>query len=835
MRIIDIELYLAKRLLVRNIKLFKASFTSLYQIILGTNGSGKSYLLSELSPLPAISKMFEKGGYKKITIEDEGRTFVLTNTFDSGSGVHSFVMDGVDLNENGTATIQKELVAKYFKGLTPDLFNVLTYRKFSRFTEMDSNKRRAYMMLLSGIDLDWAMNVYQALRTRARDASGHVKRLNQKLSAEVQVSIDDEDVEKMELRLKAMQADFAEALRLTKNGIPTLNDIERLLTPKLFQLEALNSDLDKFIATIEDGMCTFGISNKEGVDRYITTIKANLETLDSTLTKAYEDKERVDGELVKLKEMGAEGLAEYKAIIDKLTEEVKLSDEAISQYDFEMSVGEEAIHGMVANLEQLIKHTTTVLSNLFDNSTGIITLDKTNDQRNRECHLLANIAELKRKIDVLEHRMQHSKETTEAECPSCNFVFKPGISGNFDVEAPKALARFKAELSKSEEELIEVHAYLSSVQEQVTGLQRFDQVATMYSGYKGLWEKIGDFGIETNNPKLALSILHQYCDWVRLLKHRLSVNASLVEKTNVYQQALELDSKDVESTRKQADELGNLIEETLTKMTELRSKQKELTTLSNILNQIDEGLRVSELLISEIDSVLEQEEEAEANVLLEDILRTLQGEMEALEQQVSTIRVQRAIIADLRSTVEQAKSDHELYKIMADEISPTDGLIADVLRKFIESFTDNQSNIINTIWGYPLYVLPCISSKDGLDYKFPIRVFGSKLPIPDISEGSDAQVDVIDLTFVWLLMNLLNMENFPLYLDEPISRMDELHRIETIRIIQSMVESNQCSQMFFISHFAAQHGSFPESETIVMDSSNIVNLPTVFNKHCVIK
>ncbi len=152
MYIADIELHLAKRLLVRGIKNFKATFSSLYQIILGTNGSGKSYLLSELSPLPGIAKMFEKGGYKKITIHDDGHIFVLTNKFDSGSGVHSFVMDGVDLNENGTGTIQKELVAKYFKGLTPELFSVLTYRKFSRFTEMDTNKRRSYMMMLSGID-----------------------------------------------------------------------------------------------------------------------------------------------------------------------------------------------------------------------------------------------------------------------------------------------------------------------------------------------------------------------------------------------------------------------------------------------------------------------------------------------------------------------------------------------------------------------------------------------------------------------------------------------------------------------------------------------------------
>lgn len=835
MYIADIELHLAKRLLVRGIKNFKATFSSLYQIILGTNGSGKSYLLSELSPLPGIAKMFEKGGYKKITIHDDGHIFVLTNKFDSGSGVHSFVMDGVDLNENGTGTIQKELVAKYFKGLTPELFSVLTYRKFSRFTEMDTNKRRSYMMMLSGIDLDWAMNVYQALRTRSRDASGHVKRINQKLSAEIQVAIDDSDIEKMETRLKMMQADFTEALRLTKNGIPTLNDIERLLTPKLMQLDGLNSDLSKFMSSIEGGICTFGIGNKEGIDRYITTIKANIETLDITLSKTYEDKARVDGELEKLKEMGAEGLAEYKSVIDSLSHELSLTDVAIAQFGFSDITSEDIILGMHANLDTLVKQTTTVLSNLFDNSTRVITLERTNEMRNKECHLLSQIPELKRKIEIIEHRMQHSKDTTNVECPSCNFIFKPGISGSFDIEAPKALARFNEELIEVETSLKEVHEYLSKVQEQVSGLARFDQVATMFGGYKDLWEKLGDFGIETNNPKLALSILNDYVEWVKLLKHRLSINTSHASKLNVYQQALELDSKDMELTRKHAQELNDSIEDTLSKMAELRTKQKELSVLASIVSQIDEGLRVCDLLINEIDLILEQEEEAEANVLLEDILRTLQGEIEALEQQVSTIRVQRAIIEDLKNTVVQAKFDQDLYKLMADEISPTDGLIADVLRKFIESFTDNQSNIINTIWSYPLYVLPCISSKDGLDYKFPIRVYGSNLPIPDISEGSDAQVDIVDLSFVWLMMNLLGMDNFPLYLDEPISRMDELHRIETIRIIQSMVESNQCSQMFFISHFAAQHGSFPESETIVMDSSNIVNLPTIYNKHCTIK
>lgn len=835
MRIIDIELYLAKRLLVRNIKVFKASFNSLYQIILGTNGSGKSYILSELSPLPASPKMFEKGGFKKITIVDDNHHFVLTNKFDSGSGSHSFVMDGVDLNENGTATIQRELVAKYFRGLTPELFNVLTFRKFSRFTEMDANKRRSYMMMLSGIDLDWAMDVYQALRVRSRDANGHVKRINQKLASTVQLTLDESDIEKMELRLKQMQVDFTEALRLSKNGIPTLEAIEHLLEPKLFQLDALNNDLSKYMSKIDDGMCSFGITNRDGLDRYITTIIANLSSLDETLNKAYEDKRRVDGELSKLKEMGAEGLNEYENIIAALELELKLTKEAIIDKGFGDQLNDQNIAGMNVNLDSLIKYTSEALTNLFDNSASLITLDKTNDYRNTEHNLLLNITDFNKKIEMLKHRIEHSKDTSQVECPSCSFIFKPGFHGSFEEEAPKALVRFENDLKEAQLKLREVHDYLNNVQTQVTGLKRFEQVATMYSGYTGLWEKIGNFGIETNNPKLALSILNDYVDWVKLHKHYLDISISLSEKQKVYEQALQIDSKDMETTRKQANELEVLIEDTLTKMSSLRKKRDSLNDLAATLNEIEECIRFSESLVNEIDSILELEDEAQANVLLTDVLKSLQCEMEALEHQVSTIRVQRAIIEDLKDTLIQAKFEQDMYKFFADEISPTDGLIADVLRSFIESFVTNQTNIIESIWSYPLQVLPCISSKDGLDYKFPIRVFGSKLPIPDISEGSDAQVDVIDFSFVAMLMNLLGMEDFPLYLDEPISRMDEMHRIEMIRIIQSMVESNQCSQMFFISHFAAQHGSFPDSETLVMDSSNIVNLPTIFNKHCLIK
>ncbi len=825
----------AKRLMVRGIKYFSATFDSLYQIILGTNGSGKSYILSESSPLPASPKMFAKGGRKEFHCRHNGSSFVLINDFETAAGRHSFIVDGVDLNENGTSTIQRELVAKYFNNLTPEIFNVLTFRKFSRFTEMDSTKRRQWMMMMSGIDLDWAMEVYQALRVRSRDATGHVKRVQTKLASEIQMSIDDSDIEKMQNRLTKMQADFKEALQLSKSGVPTLEDIERLLQPKLFQLDALNSDLNRYMSTLENGMCNFGVTSKDGVRRYLTTIEANIANLDATLTRTYEDKSRVDGELIKLKELGAEGLNEYEEIISKLEVEANASLEAIQATGFGLCTEQSVIIGMNAYIDNLVKHTTEVLSSMFDNSNALITLEKTDLYRNEEMMLMQAISELQKRIEALTHRINHSKETSDVECPSCSFVFKPGFRGDFEVEAPRVLAEMEVELKTKQERLKEVHVYLNDVQAHVTGLRNFEKLQSMYSGYQGLWEEIGNFGIETNNPKLALAILDRYVGWVTLHSHLGEINKSLEEKRRVYDQAKQIDSKDMQSTQDKANELEAIIESTLAELSLLRKKHEGLSNLAKTLEVIDECIHVSEILVEEIDSILENEEDAQANVLLDNVLRTLQGEMETLETQVSTIRVQRAIVEDLKQTLEQANFEQGLYKFLADELSPTDGLIADILRKFIESFTENQSNIISSIWSYPLIVLPCISNKDGLDYKFPIRVFGSSLPIPDISEGSDAQVDVVDFTFVVMFRKLLGFEDFPLYLDEPISRMDEIHRIEMIRIIQSMVESNQCSQMFFISHFAAQHGSFADSQTMVMDSSNIVNLPTIFNKHCVIK
>ena len=68
MRIERLELFGYKRLMLANIQHFIYTPTSPYQLVLGTNGSGKSSILFELTPLPGHSSNYTKDGYKDITI-----------------------------------------------------------------------------------------------------------------------------------------------------------------------------------------------------------------------------------------------------------------------------------------------------------------------------------------------------------------------------------------------------------------------------------------------------------------------------------------------------------------------------------------------------------------------------------------------------------------------------------------------------------------------------------------------------------------------------------------------------------------------------------------------
>jgi energy-coupling factor transporter ATP-binding protein EcfA2 len=113
-----------KRLFLNNIDYLEYTPESNIQILLGSNGSGKSSVLNMLNPLPAdIKKEFREDGYKYIEITHRNREYIISSNY-KDKNKHSFIVDGLELNTGGTKKVQLDLAYEHFK-INPSINNIL--------------------------------------------------------------------------------------------------------------------------------------------------------------------------------------------------------------------------------------------------------------------------------------------------------------------------------------------------------------------------------------------------------------------------------------------------------------------------------------------------------------------------------------------------------------------------------------------------------------------------------------------------------------------------------------------------------------------------------------
>ena len=188
------------------------------------------------------------------------------------------------------------------------------------------------------------------------------------------------------------------------------------------------------------------------------------------------------------------------------------------------------------------------------------------------------------------------------------------------------------------------------------------------------------------------------------------------------------------------------------------------------------------------------------------------------------------VVDDLNRYIEQLRSDLLGLKALEAALSPSEGLIADSMTNFIESFTSQLNNVVSEVWDYDMRILPCRSKDGSLDYKFPLEVPEADQVCPDISDGSKGQKEIIDFAFMLAVMVYMDLKDYPLVLDELGSPFDETHRKKLIHFIKWLLDAKQCSQIWMISHFAADHGGLSNAEVCVLNTANIA-VPEKYNTH----
>lgn len=816
----ELTIHLSKRIGFSGIKTLIYKPTHPQQIILGLNGVGKSYLISELSPLPAISSNYYKGGYKKIIISHQNSNYTLTNDFSNKSaGHHSFIKDGNELNTGGTLQVQKTLVKEYFN-LDQELFDLLT--SVTNFREMSPNQRRAWIVRMADDNMEYAIKLYKDVKSKLKEEQTTAKYIASVIAEETRLYD----------RSTSIKSDLKKRVDSLTNVYKELNamvhgkDINDNPSMHLTRIETWLSKVDSLVMEL--------LNTKE-VENELATLEigeANFATIDTTInilkdnkSKLLKDYEKICEEVEAIKRAGSENI---KELTDKKNSLLETLDTLYCNLGDLKDIPEDNINELISTTNTITETFTELINNLPDNSEGKFTKEK-DDWHNGELEKLTNdIDALERLKAKEEFRYNSYMDTIDVQCPSCATSFKPGYVGITPEEMRNTISSISKQIEVKLEYLEQVKLYLLEASNYRSMYQQLITLIKSCPSLKQLWDILVSYKLTKYHPTIYSNLFIKWKNALVVKDKIVKIKSSIGDLDTAinlintdYVTAVGGTKQSISTVEDRIGEIDAQLND-LDRIRRLMVKKKSLIgTIDRKQKEIDNHLiQINNALTEyEVDSWLQFAEE-EANKCMSEI-SGLVNDLNKME--MSDNRIERETINHAKVT---KKIQH--LKILIDELSPQNGLIAEYSMNFITEFTNHMNQIINQIWTYDMQILPVTVNED-LTYKFPLYMADSGIETPDINRASTAQKGVIDFAFKLLLINYLGLEDYPLYIDELTPNLDETHRINIMKYVKEYVESNRCSQMFMISHYVSNQNTFARAEFVVLSQQNLLHIPDTYN------
>jgi len=781
--------------------------TATMQTILGTNGCGKSSLLLELNPMPAVRANYGKGGYKTIFIEFSGNQYKLSSEFKgSGGGEHLFYKNGEQLNQSKSIAEQRDLVTREFN-YTDNIHKLLVGQV--NFTEMTPAKRKEVLMEISPLELSYGLKVFDQLKVMLRDSQGatkHLKLREEELHLSVENAMVEENIDEL---IKGVEDRIQKIIPFIGNSEHgTVDDIENTIISKQSRLNTMVKEWDRYkpMYLLDEGIKDLSDLN-EAIGKF-NGIRQTLNERRLDLTeKIFQAREVTDS--LSEKQMTPEGLknelAGIKGTLSTLDREILFSRPTIA-----LKLCDEVITGV------------REIAGYYDGK--VYTREEIESINKIHEEIEFKLTMVKDKINRIENEITHVEEDGEHTCPKCDYRFN--VRGRNPEEYKAELLTKKDDLLKTleigkgkfDESLKEV----GLADEFISLCRRIDSLRRT-TGNNLIWSEEWTNSVIIGN----FTGFNNHCI-------KLRTEAELDTK----QSSLELEAERIENAIKSIELLGDNIHTVQEMELDLEVTQCEIENINKKLEYYDkfkinyvQYSRMVEQAAAILDS-LQDDLIKLSKVSMENYAQELK---ESLYDELSHLRtiVQKRDMAinsleNVRKDLVELKENGEVLSLCIDALGPIRGEIADQMNGFTTTYIDSINDIISKVWTVGLEVLPCLNDKGNMDYKFPMDVEGSR--VGDISLGSEGQKEFINWCFVLIARQYLGLQDYPLFLDELGIRFDIMHRENLQRYIKTLLDAGQCSQIFMINHYAEVQGGLSNHECLVMDSRNI-SIPSIHNNH----
>jgi len=828
MKIVKLILVGYRGFRLRQINHFEYTPDKKTQVILGTNGSGKSSLLKELSPLPANFQDFEKHGRKEITINHDGKQYVLQSLFDEEGKRYPFFLNGRNLNPGNTLTVYRELVKEHFN-YTPEVQQLLIGSL--RFHEMSAVDRRNWFMKISDVDYTYAYKYFGKLKDKVRDLQGALKHNQARLTEETEKCLSQKDEAALRIKIESYHHILNDLLLIR---IPRLSNKEEVETKVRHTEELIVSDLNALESIIASPDALKSFTLAEILESTFISLQNEISSLKSILVYRCEvvEKHQTAISLARASsQTSKEDVERTIASLDK--EKMETLERVRLPLCFEDPVNAE-------------KSLSALFDDLRDIFTQLSGLPKTRYEREHFQERVSQRPVFTHRLDTLKRteialfqEIKHLKEHLakgEIDCPKCQHVWVPNFDqtklDKFVIQRSHTLAeieRLEKESSQNEASILEHQTHFGLLDRLNYYVRTFPSLGPLWLHVKQTDKLFAEPDSLNHDLQTLRSDLQEHVKAIRLEER-------LIELRKTYTSILNAGELDLNKIEK---DLVEENEKLLKVQTELQAKEvqlretKELIDLQRSITNLSGRVRGNLKYRTEAYQKLFDTERMR---LLDELIYRLRGELSHAERALSQIDIQKGLVTDLKKQVTAIEDDLSTLKLAMQVLSPSEGLIAKGMMGFINHFVNQVNQFIAKFWLYPLEIKPLKVIDDDnildLDYKFPVCVNNDTRMSKDVAETSAGMREVIDLAFVAVSMQYLGLSHSPIFLDEFAKTLDPAHRQMAYQAIDHLIESDNYTQVFLVSHYQDGYTALGECDISVLCDSNIqIPKHLAYNKH----
>lgn len=809
MKIVKLILRNCDRFLLNQIKEIVYSPTSPYQLITGNNGSGKSSLLEELSPLPPDKNKFTKNGYKEIHIEHQNKKYLLISDFSKGSsGTHSFICDDEELNDGRNVTTQLLLVKEHFK-YTKEIHELVIGRK--QFTNMTGLQRRDWFVKIANVDMDYIMEVFNNVRSAHRDNQGAIKLQEKRLASSLEQLPSEEKQKELEVEVTGYKQ--------------ALDVLDKFLPREFERYESIERRLNEILETIQwwkspaQGM-SYEITHPfkgEGIG--LEGLKLSLESVSSLIR--YKRKE-LDEQQVRQREI-AEKLTTLEWN-DALTDE--MIQEELSTISKELEtirigyVFNGDIDEAIEKAERLKPEFELWCAEAPTNPDGRFNEDIVNDKTKRRELLLEKRLRVTAGMEQLKGHMQHIEASKfQTRCPHCNSEFPvamyieklPKIKEKYE-EGEKLMAELEEELNTLESFLAEYNKWIGSAN------YCRKKFILPYPEFRFFFDQLL---VENffDSPMMAVGKMAKFIERLKQTKRYRALTERQLYLIDLLKRRSGSDGAKLKGSMELVEE-GIVRIQAEIKQLQLEEQERlaHYKRSQQLLQTYDEMTETFQLFEDTLNALYQSIEFEEASTLKDNLLHEYRLVSEAL----SEARTKRRVIEDIKLYLDELNARETSYKMLIDVLNPNDGLIAKTLLGFIQHFLEQFNTLIGHIWTYDMKIVAEDSADFTKNYNFPLKQANKETPSSDVRESSKGQREMVDFAFLLLVMRYLGLDHFPLLLDELGGGFTEEHRIHILNYLKQLVETGQIEQMFLVSHNSSSHDTLNLADVVCFDTDGVM-------------